>query len=72
MKARLIQFTVTFGPRDTGPFLDMLRYEGARVISWGHADDLRRSGDSYFTVTLESERFTPDRWASFGLRVKEA
>ncbi len=46
---------------DMPALLDMLRYEGARVVDWDHA-----SG-GVFTVTILSEHYEPDRWASFGL-----
>ena len=37
-------------------FLDMMRYDAAHVVSW----------DSE-TITLQSEVFTRDRWASMGI-----
>jgi hypothetical protein len=72
---RTTQYTVTFGPRDTGPFLDMLRYDGARVITWDHTHDVAlpesRRGER-FSVTLEVENRQPsiERWASFGITAK--
>ena len=36
--------------------LDMMRYDAARVVAW---DDE--------TITLQSARYTADRWASFGI-----
>lgn len=54
---------------DLAGFLDMLRYDGATVVSWDRVD-----GDA-FLVTLQSRvdgyGFTNDRWASFGLYLKE-
>lgn len=36
--------------------LDMMRYDAAQVVDWNHE-----------TITLVSEVFTRDRWASFGI-----
>ena len=51
---------------DLPGFLDMLRYESGRVVSWDHLADGR------FTVEIEVETryFQPDRWASFGIYTK--
>lgn len=47
---------------DMAGFLDMLRYDGATVESWN------RSGTAYeVTLSTEVQRFTPDRWRSFGI-----
>lgn len=54
----------TRGGGDLPGLLDMMRYDGARVTSWeGPIADR-------FVVTLSSPRVTPDRWASFGLRIE--
>lgn len=63
---RKTRYEVTFGPRDVSSFLDMLRYDGSRVVDWRFAIEGQR-----WTVTLESDGMTTpalDRWASFGLR----
>lgn len=60
------------GGGDLPGLLDMLRYDGARVLAWEHASyevapgrfDI---GPARYVITLESERFTPERWASFGI-----
>ena len=52
------------GHGDLPALLDMLRYEGARVASWS-ADE--RRGHPVFVVTIASEQYVPDRWASFGI-----
>lgn len=52
------------GGGDVPGFLDMLRYDGARVLDW-------QRSDRGFLVTLASERITFDRWNSFGLYPKE-
>lgn len=67
MTTRTYRGRVTIRPNavDLPGFLDMLRYDGCTVATWG-------SGDGRYVVTLESpRRFTVDRWASFGLRLEE-
>lgn len=48
---------------DMMALLDMLRYEGARVAAWDHEPGPRET----FIVTIASEQYVPDRWASFGI-----
>lgn len=60
------------GGGDIPGLLDMLRYDGARVLSWDHAGEPHTPGHfdigpARYLITLESERFTPERWASFGI-----
>lgn len=43
-----------------GSILDMMRYERATIASWS-------TDDQNGMLVLESEHFTPDRWASFGI-----
>jgi hypothetical protein len=47
--------------------LDMMRYENARIVSWDHE---RGDGAELWTVHLEADRMTVDRWSSFGLYPK--
>jgi hypothetical protein len=57
-------YRVEFTDRDMPYFIDMLRYDAATVLTWD------RSGlpnQSRWIVTLDSVRFTPARWNSFGL-----
>lgn len=49
---------------DMGGLLDMLRYDAATVVDWGYDTVGGRPG---YVLTLASNRYTPDRWASFGL-----
>jgi len=64
-----VTFQVFIPEREVASLLDMLRYDAATVVSWDRAKDLRdRHG---WLVTLRSDRYTPDRWASFGLYPKE-
>lgn len=52
-------------PADTGAFLDMLRYDNARVVDWTYVDNM------YFQVTLETNQpATVGRWNSFGIRIE--
>jgi len=48
---------------DMPGFLDMLRYEQGRVITWNH------DADGRWTVEIEVEDrlYQPDRWSSFGI-----
>lgn len=53
-------------------FLDMLRYDQARVIDWSHQSGVEGRPPTY-TAMLEVDAPrvpTTDRWASFGLHVK--
>lgn len=53
------------GGGDLVGFLDMLRYDGAQVVTWD------RDGKG-LVIELQSERRpTEDRWASFALYLKE-
>lgn len=45
-------------------FLDMLRYDQARVRTWTHAS--RDADGNYFVIYLESPNCTVERWKSFG------
>ena len=54
------------GMGDVAALLDMLRYEGARVSAW----TTERADPGYreiLVVTIASEQYVPDRWASFGI-----
>lgn len=62
-KVRIRSAQVEHGGGDVPALLDMLRYDYARVVSWG------REGDA-FVVTLTSERVTPDRWSSFDIPIE--
>lgn len=63
---------VQFHDRDMAGFLDMLRYDRAVVESWSHRfRDLTQKGNDTWTVTLLADRFTPDRWSSFGLVIRD-
>lgn len=64
-RTRTFTFDVRFRERsDLAGVLDMMRYDNARVSSWGYPDDGR-----FWTVTLVTDRPpTTDRWQSFGLR----
>lgn len=73
MKKR--RFKVTFFLRQhnhnsvLAGIFDMLRYDNATVETWNHSAD-GPTGEQWELV-IQSERFTPDRWASFGLYPKE-
>ena len=75
MAKQPIERKVTFSERDLPGFLDMMRYDQCNVVSWNRVDfNERRS----FEVTLRSAlgrtpgfEFTRDRWASFGLYLKD-
>jgi hypothetical protein len=53
------------GMGDVAALLDMLRYEGARVSAWTTDRDSRDR--EILVVTIASEQYVPDRWASFGI-----
>jgi len=53
------------GLGDIAALLDMLRYEGARVSAWTTDRDSRDR--EILVVTIASEQYVPDRWASFGI-----
>jgi len=58
-------FRVFIPDREVASLLDMLRYDGAIVLSWDRTKDARdRDG---WLVTMRSDTFTPGRWHSFGL-----
>ena len=71
MKAwKEVRFTVEVQPWDPNRmagFLDMMRYDTATVIEWAVSERGERRGEETYLVTLSSTRFTPDRWASFGI-----
>lgn len=73
MKTKVVRFTVainatsTHGHGDMPAFLDMLRYESGRVVSWGHGVEGRWA----VTIEVEAQHYQPDRWASFGIYPKE-
>jgi len=71
MKTKQRTFTVTFRDRDLPGVLDMLRYDAAIVLDWAREAKSWRDGEERWTLTLRSDRFTPDRWQSFGLRPVE-
>lgn len=49
-------------------FLDMLRYDRARVVDWTNG----LKGTQTFAVTIQTERpATIERWESFGLYLRE-
>ena len=54
--------------RDASGFLDMLRYDQARVVDWTYGGP---GPHHKYTVTLRAERFTPDRWGSFLLFLRD-
>jgi len=65
MRRGQFRYSIPVAMLDTSPHgstmnrtavLDMMRYDNARVVS--HDSE---------TLVLQSEVFTPDRWASFGL-----
>ena len=73
---RTVERKVQFSERDLPGFLDMLRYDQCTVLSWDRTEATRR-GET-FEVTLRSMpgrttgyEFTTDRWASFGLYLKD-
>ena len=72
----MVTYAVTFTPRDLPGFLDMLRYEGATVLSWDHSQPgvsstLGPSSRETYTVTLSGPRQPVyDRWRSFSLYPK--
>jgi hypothetical protein len=54
------------GDGDIPALFDMLRYDAATVVTWSRAKDARdRDG---WEMTLRSDRYTPERWHSFGIR----
>lgn len=61
-------YSVAFALRDLTAFLDMLRYEAATIVDAGI--DIPGTHGERRLVTFRTERFTPDRWASFGLHPK--
>ena len=72
---RSITFKVFIPEREVASLLDMLRYDGAVVLSWDRTKDARVSWDRTkdardrdgWLVTMRSDTFTPGRWHSFGL-----
>lgn len=76
-KRQPVEAKVQFSTRDLPGFLDMLRYDQPTVIDWSNVDT-DRAGVLSYTATLRSNpertpgyEFTPDRWASFGLYLKD-
>lgn len=57
-------FKVTISERDLPVLLDMMRYENSTVINWDREAPLS-TGSRVYTITLASDYYTPDRWASF-------
>jgi hypothetical protein len=53
------------GLGDVAALLDMLRYEGARVADWFRDRDSHNR--EILVVTIASEQYVPERWASFGI-----
>lgn len=65
-KVKVTPHEMERGGGDLAGFLDMLRYEGARVITWD------RDGKG-LVIELQSERPpVVDRWESFMIRVRDA
>lgn len=62
-------YKVTVRMTDLGAFLDMMRYELCTVENWTVLPG-EKPGLGAYVVTLRSERFTPDRWSSFGIRTE--
>ena len=65
-RQRFARYTITLptgrGFFDMAGFLDMLRYEGSTVRGWD------RQGENFSVdLQVEANRYTPDRWRSFGL-----
>jgi len=52
---------------DMAGFLDMLRYDRARVYTWGYDG----TKDEYHVSFITEQPATLDRWASFALYPKE-
>lgn len=74
-KDRTVIRYVLFGERDVPSFLDMLRYDGCTVEGW---DNAAGPSQRNWIVRLRSNpnrtpgyEFTPQRWDSFGLTLKE-
>ena len=55
-------FKVTISERDLPVLLDMMRYENSTVVNWDRTTVRNQPG---YIVTLRSDFYTPDRWASF-------
>lgn len=79
-KKQKAQAKVLITDVDLGGFLDMLRYDGCTVLRADHVESSATSRARYgaFDVTLLSAdnrttgfEFTPDRWASFGLTLRD-
>jgi hypothetical protein len=70
-RVKTFTFEVIFSERDLPGFLDMLRYDSARVISWDRQPmglgSLSRGTVDGYKVRLNSERYTPERWSSFSI-----
>ena len=62
-------YKVTVRMTDLAAFLDMMRYEFCTVENWTVLPG-ERPGLGAYVVTLRSERFTPGRWESFGIRTE--
>jgi hypothetical protein len=59
---KTIIFRVSFNTRELAGVLDMLRYESGTVVDWS-AD-----GENWtISIIVDTNRYQPDRWASFGL-----
>lgn len=76
-RTKVYTFKVTLPVRRFGGemamagFFDMLRYEQARVVDWDRDNTgTVESPTTTWTLTLRGERYTPDRWSSFGLTAK--
>lgn len=69
VKATKYEWEVEVNDYELDAFLDMLRYERCTVMDWAPLRYERGRGQRY-TVALTGPRFTPERWASFGLKVK--
>lgn len=55
---------------NTAAFLDMLRYDGARVIRATRLpDDTDRYARPTFNIVLEADSFETRRWASMGFEI---
>lgn len=68
-KTMTTRYQVAFNdPSDLPGLLDMLRYDGARVIAWDRLEGPGGPRGARYTVTLEAERCEEARWRSMGLR----
>lgn len=74
MKTSEVRYTVVIDESDLPALFDMMRYEGARLLSWNRASIERplRGIRPGWAIELASTNYTPDRWASFMISPKVA